>query len=82
MTIFYEINLYSKPSILECVLLQAKINFLNINHLDFGITLEDSGMPFAANQLQFQNRGFSVIGNDEMYAVKVDDSYFKAPTRF
>ena len=47
-------------SILEWVLLQTKINFYKINHLDFGIIL-DSGMPFPANQLVFQNRGFTVV---------------------
>ena len=40
-----------------------KINFYNINHLDFGIIF-DSGMPFAADQLVFQNRGFTVVYND------------------
>ena len=31
-----------------------KINFYNINHLDFGIIFH-SGMPIAADQLVFQN---------------------------
>ena len=44
-------------STFEWVLLLTKINFYKINHLDFGIIL-DSGMPFAADQLVFQNLGF------------------------
>ena len=40
-----------------------QINFHNINHFNFGITL-DSGMSFAAaDQVEFQNRGFTVRKN-------------------
>ena len=52
------IEVYGITSILERVLLQIKNNFYKINHLDFGIIL-DSWMPFAADQLVFQNRGFT-----------------------
>ena len=54
------IEVFGITSIQEWVLLQTKINFYEINHLDFGIIL-DSGMPFAADQLVFQNRGFTVV---------------------
>ena len=52
------IEVYGITSILERILLQIKNNFYKINNLDFGIIL-DSWMPFAADQLVFQNRGFT-----------------------